>query len=572
MAQATTLEQRLATLNLIRRTQSICPECNRILPAYIYEKDNKVYYLKVCPEHGETEDLYFGDYEMYRRFSTYWTEGKGTHAPNVNMEFCACPANCGLCTNHMNHTGLANIIVTNRCDLTCWYCFFYVKKGLEGAYVYEPSLEMIRAMVRTLRAERPVPGNSVQLTGGEPTLREDLPEIIRIIKEEGIDHIQLNTNGITIALRPELAKIYREAGCSNLYLSFDGVTPKTNPKNHWEAPYTLDACRKAGLGVVLVPTVIKTINDHELGAIIRFAQKNIDIVRAVNFQPVSLTGRLTKTEREKYRITIPDCIHLIEEQTNGEITADSWFPVPTCAPVSHFVEMLTRKPQYELSIHFACGAGTYVFEDAETRRLIPITHFVDIKGLIEYLQDKADQIQSGKPRYLAALELATKLSKFVDKQKQPKGLNFTKLVIAALLKHDYTSIGQFHLKSMFLGMMHFQDKYNQDEERLQRCDIHYLSPDLRIVPFCSWNVIPEWYRDRVQKKFGVPVEEWERRHGKRLEDGLYRGVLRRGKHHAGCGCAQIYSGSEPGRVEFHGSRAGAGTTSSGLLSIGKKVG
>ena len=122
---------------------------------------------------------------------------------------------------------------------------------------------------------------------------------------------------------------------------------------------------------MLVPTVIKSINDHELGDIISFGQKNIDIVRAVNFQPVSLTGRLTKTERAKYRITIPDCIERIEEQTNGEITQDGWFPVPCCSPVTDFIEAFTKKAQYELSIHFACGAGTYVFKDPDKKKLIP---------------------------------------------------------------------------------------------------------------------------------------------------------------------------------------------------------
>jgi hypothetical protein len=97
---------------------------------------------------------------------------------------------------------------------------------------------------------------------------------------------------------------------------------------------------------------------------------------------------------------------------------------------------------------------------------------------------------------------------------------------------------------MFLGMMHFQDKFNQDEERLQRCDIHYLTPDLRIIPFCSFNVIPEWYRDRIQQKFGMPVEAWEKKNGRKLEDGLYRGTLRRGGHVAGCGCALGENGEE----------------------------
>jgi len=116
----------------IRDTQSICPECNRLIPAVVFERDGKVFMTKTCPVHGEIEELYFGSYEMYQKFSIYWKDGKGTLAPNVPQERCMCPFNCGLCSNHLSHTGLANLIVTNRCDLTCWYCFFYVKKGLEG--------------------------------------------------------------------------------------------------------------------------------------------------------------------------------------------------------------------------------------------------------------------------------------------------------------------------------------------------------------------------------------------------------------------------------------------------------
>jgi hypothetical protein len=357
------------------------------------------------------------------------------------------------------------------------------------------------------------------------------------MKEEGVDHIQLNTNGINLALDPSMAKRLQTAGVSNLYMSFDGTSPRTNPKNHWEAPYAIDACRKAGLGVVLVPTVIKSINDHELGSIIKFGERNIDTVHAVNFQPVSLTGRLTKTERAKYRITIPDCIERIEDQTNGEVTSDGWFPVPSCSPVTSFIEAFTKREQYELSIHFACGAGTYVFKDQEKNKLVQITKFVDIPGMVEYLSEKTDEIYSGTNRYLVAAKVLTQISSFVDRSKQPHGLSFSKLLTDALVKHDYAAVGQFHLKSMFLGMMHFQDKYNQDEERLQRCDIHYLTPDLRIIPFCSFNVIPEWYRDRIQQKYGMPIEAWEAKTGKKLEDGLYKGTLRRGGHAPGCGCS-----------------------------------
>jgi uncharacterized radical SAM superfamily Fe-S cluster-containing enzyme len=528
-------KEQTARSSLVRQTQSICPGCNRILAALVFERDGKVYISKTCPEHGAFEELYYGSSKMYARFSRYWKDGRRISAPNAPLGACYCPANCGLCSDHLSHTALSNIDVTNRCNLSCWYCFYYVKKGIEGAYVYEPTLDQIREMARSLKAERPVAGNSVQITGGEPTLREDLPQIVRILKEEGVDHIQLNTNGINLALNPGLARTLKEAGVSNLYMSFDGVTPKTNPKNYWEAPYALEACRQAGIGVVLVPCVIRSVNDGELGDIIRFAERNIDAVRAVNFQPVSLTGRLTDSERSNLRITIPDCIEKIEEQTNGTVSIDDWFPVPSCSPLPSFIEALTRRDQYELSIHFACGAGTYVFEDPDERKLVPLPRFVDVPGLIEYLEEEQDEIYSGSNRYLVAAKVLTRIRSFVNREKQPRGLSFAKLITDALVNHDYASIGEFHLKSMLLGLMHFQDKFNHDEERLQRCNIHYLNPDLRIIPFCAFNVLPEWYRDRIQQKYGMSVEQWEAKTGRKLEDDLYRGTLRRGGRLVGSG-------------------------------------
>jgi len=530
-----TIQIETAETKQIRETRSICPECNKTLPASVFERGGKIWISKTCPDHGEVEELYFGSADMYHKFAKYAHDGKGIENPNVPLEKCNCPTDCGLCKSHLSHSALANLVVSNRCDLECWYCFFYVKKGIEGAYVYEPSLGQIREMVRTLRAERPVAGNAIQLTGGEPTLRSDLIDIIRICKEEGVEHVQLNSNGISMALDPELVRHVREAGVNTVYMSFDGVTSKTNPKNHWEAPVAIENCRKVGLGIVLVPTVIKSVNDHELGALIRFGQRNMDVIHAVNFQPVSLTGRLTKSEREKYRITIPDCIERIEEQTNGEINRDSWFPVPSCIPITHFVEALTKRPRYELSVHFACGAGTYVFKNGD--KLVSISSFVDIEGLFEYLEEKADELRVGKNKYLVGAKVLAKIGSFIDRSKQPKGLALSRLLFDALVKNDYGSLGAIHHKSMFLGMMHFMDKYNQDEERLRRCGIHYLSPDLRIIPFCAFNVIPEWYRDAIQPKYGMPVEQWEREHNTTLEEGLYKGTLRKDKvHAAGCGC------------------------------------
>ncbi|MEM0123670.1 MAG: radical SAM protein [Conexivisphaerales archaeon] len=503
-------------VKFLRQTRSICPECNRIIDATIFERGGKVYIGKTCPKHGYFEEVYFSSYSMYERFSSYAQDGRGIENPKIISEGITCPASCGLCSNHLSHTALANIVLTNRCDLNCWYCFFYAEKA---GYIYEPTIDQIRRMVRNMLGEKPIPGVAVQLTGGEPTMREDLIEIIKAIKEEGLTHIQLNTDGVNLSRKPELVKAVRDAGVNTLYVSFDGVTPKSNPKNYWEIPGLLKNCRDANLGLVLVPTVINGINDHEVGDMLRFAFLNMDIVRGLNYQPVSLVGRIPKREREKFRITIPDVIGKIEEQTRGTVKSDDWFPIPAAMPFSRFIEAWTGQLKYELSTHFACGAATYIFND--DGRMVPISRFVDVDGLLKFLDEKAEKIERGENKYIVGLSVITNISKYINRSRMPNGLNLARMLTNVIVKHDYSALGELQMKSLFVGMMHFQDKYNHDEERVRRCDIHYLTPDDRIIPFCTFNVIPEWYRDRIQKKYSVTIEEWETRTGRKLKNDYY---------------------------------------------------
>ncbi len=506
---------------LVRRTQSLCPYCQRLLPAIIVEREGKLYIRKECPEHGEFEDLYFGDAQAYYRFLRYAEEGRGTH-PYVPVS-APCPFSCGLCGMHKNHTALANIVVTNRCDLSCWYCFFYAEKI---GYVYEPSIEQIRLQVRQIARQGKT--IAVQITGGEPLMRDDIVEVVKAIKEEGARHIQLNTEGIPLSevyrKNPDLAikwaRELREAGVNTIYMSFDGVSPRTNPKNHWDIPFIFEVFRKAGVtSVVLVPTIIRTINDHELGDIIRFGAMNMDIVRGVNFQPVSLVGRMKKHEVKRFRITIPDAINLIEEQTGGEIYREAWFPIPVAAKFAKFVEALTGKEQFIMANHIACGAATYVFVDRDeqglVRKFVPITSFFKVEDFVAYMDDMREKLEkSGKAmKYVHLVKLAKDLGDFVIKDNLPLGMSFTKLLFNIFLKRNYDALGELHYNMLFLGMMHFMDQYNYDVQRVMRCNIHYTSPDGRIIPFCAYNVLNDIYRDYVLKKYKVSLEEWKRTHG-----------------------------------------------------------
>ncbi len=512
---------------LVSYTTSLCPYCERLLPAVIFERDGKIYIRKTCPVHGTIEELYFSSAKLYYKFMRYEEEGVGV-TPHVQLQ-APCPYNCGLCARHKNHTALANLVVTNRCDLSCWYCFFYAEKM---GYVYEPSLEQIRAMIRQYKKEGVT--MAVQITGGEPTLRPDLPEIIKMLREEGVTHIQLNTHGITFArmwfekgpeAAVEYARTLRRAGLNTVYMSFDGVTPRANPKNHWEVPYTLEVFRKAGMtSVVLVPTVIKTINDNELGAIVKFAAKHIDVVRGVNFQPVSLTGRMRKDERAKYRVTIPDVLMWVEEQTDGQIPADSWFPIPVAAKLAYFIEALSGELRVCMGNHPACGSATYVFvergPEGLPKKFIPITSFFDVEGFIEYIEEKTGELRKANEssfskfrRTVQAASMLKDLPKFVDREKLPRDLNITKLLVNVFLKRNYEALGELHYRMLFLGNMHFMDLYNYDVERVMRCNIHYLAPDGRVIPFCTYNVLNDIYRDHILKEYRIPLEEYKRRYG-----------------------------------------------------------
>lgn len=511
---------------ILRYTSSLCPNCFRVLPAVIVEKENTLFIRRICPEHGEIEEIYFADSEMAKRFEKFSFEGSGIDHP-YTAATAPCPFNCGLCPLHKTHTALLNIVVTNRCDLSCWYCFYFAEKA---GYVYEPSIDDIIKMVEALNKQRDI-AVAVQLTGGEPTLREDLIDIVRTLRRLGVTHIQLNTHGIRFAdlylKDPEkaidYAKSLRSAGVNTIYLSFDGITPATNPKNHWELPYILEVFRASNMtSIVFVPTVIKSVNDDELGDIIKIAAYNMDIVRGVNFQPVSLVGMMRKQERARFRITIPEVIKLIEDQTNGEIPYTSWYPVGAAVPIARFLTLLGTSKRVEFTTSPMCGAATYVYVKRESDGIhfVPITNLIDADGLLDYLEKRYEGL-ANKPklliRMLGLASIIKILNKYILWDRVPDEIKteLRSIILDIFIHRNYSALGKFHYKFLFLGMMHFMDEWNYDVERVMRCAVHYALPDGRIIPFCAFNIINDIYRDSPQKTYGISIEDYIKKHGEK---------------------------------------------------------
>jgi len=488
-------------MQFIKKTKSICPECFTVLDATIFEEDNKVYIKKECPEHGEFQDVYWSDYEQYQRAEKFRYDGDGLNNPRTKTEK-DCPLDCGICPQHRSHTGLAIIDITNRCNLRCPVCF---ANAATAGYVYEPSKEQIIAMLENLRRNDPVPATALQFSGGEPTLREDLFELIKAAKELGFSHVEVNTNGIRLSHSVEYCRGLMEAGMSTLYLQFDGLTPEvyefTRGKDLLDTKMkVIENCREAGLkSVVLVVTLIKGVNDHQLGDIVRFAVENFDVVRCVNVQPVSLCGRLPEREREKMRITIPDFMRAVEEQTGGKIKVSDFYPVPTVVPISKAIGALKGKRYVEFTAHPHCGMATYIFiEDGE---MVPITRYGNVEKFIELMKKVYEEASKGhKTRAKLQLMGALRYMKF--------GL-LRKYLWPIVKTGSYESLGDLHRKMLLISSMHFMDPYNFDLERVQRCVIHYAVPDGRIIPFCTMNSI---HRAKIEEELSVPLDEWRREH------------------------------------------------------------
>jgi hypothetical protein len=492
---------------------SICPECLGRIPMKIYEENGVIYLEKTCSKHGKFEDVYWGDAELFKWFYDKWYNaqyvGSGLEKPHTRT-VKGCPFDCGICPQHRTPTILGIIDVTNRCNMACPVCFAYA--GASN-YVYEPSYEQIVDMFKLLRANSPWACNALQFSGGEPTIRNDLPNLIKEAQKAGISHVEVNTNGIRIAEDIDYFKKLFDAGLSTLYLQFDGLREEIYKRTRARTDLipikqkVIDNARKIGLdSIVLVVTLAKGVNDKDLGDIIDYAIKNHDVVRCINIQPVSMAGRARKDELRKMRITIPDTIKEIDEQTKGTVGKFDWRPVNWPVPISKGMGVVKNKIYPEFTMHPMCGAATFLIIDKDGSYK-PIMHYVDVDKFADIFWDIYYSGAKGK--------------KTIAKMKMLKLLPMAKsdfvrsLIRGVITKGSYEALGDLMRRIVMIGIMHFQDVWNLDLDRVQKCAIHYVTPDGKIRCFCTYNSI---HRPNVEKQFAMPIQEWTKKTGKKINE------------------------------------------------------
>jgi 7,8-dihydro-6-hydroxymethylpterin dimethyltransferase len=413
------------TLN--RATRNLCPVCLRAIDGRIVSRGTAVYLEKSCPEHGPMESRIWPDvdhYEWMRTFSLPMVRPEITREPIGD-----CPRGCGICTRHLRKTTLVEIEVTRRCNMRCPVCFMGAQEELGEPH--DPDLETIRSMYASIHEEMG-PDVSIQLTGGEPAIRSDLVEIVRLGASMGFSAIEINTNGLALSRDPGLAAALKEAGASGIYLQFDGLTREVYREIRGadllaEKLRVIEHCREAGLQVVLAMTVIRGINDGEIGSLLGFALDNIDVVAGLALQPAFFSGRFEVKTPDN--LSMGDVIFLLAEQSRGMIGPYDLWPLGCSHPL--------------------CSAGVLLVE-SEGNGFLPSSRLISREEYVEKFDPNS-----------------------------PQGSVFADLLAR---REGFTGRG------LSIVLMNYMDAWTMDLERLQQCSMTVKTADLRTVPFCAYHL------------------------------------------------------------------------------------
>jgi uncharacterized radical SAM superfamily Fe-S cluster-containing enzyme len=269
---------------IIQGVESICPECLQRVSGRWVGRGEEVVMEKSCPDHGDfSTPVWRGKPE----FSS-WCRPKIPYHIGDRHQAKGCPYDCGLCEQHSQRTCTALIEVTSRCNLHCPVCFADSGGG------EDLDLDTIRKMLANIMEK--TGGCNLQLSGGEPTVRDDLPEIVGLARDAGFTFIQLNSNGLRLASDPQLAHRLRQSGLSSVFLQFDGTDDEVYQRLRGRELFAvkcqaIENLAEVGIGVVLVPTLVHGINTTQLWDIVRFGLELQPHVRGVHFQPMSFFGR-----------------------------------------------------------------------------------------------------------------------------------------------------------------------------------------------------------------------------------------------------------------------------------------
>lgn len=466
-------------------TRSICPVCRRVIDAKILLRDNKVYMAKRCPRCGPFEALVYADAEAYVQMSKYNKPGTIPLAFGAEIE-SGCPYDCGLCPDHQQHACLGIIEVNSTCNMACPLCFSDARPG------FSLTLEEVEAMLDDLVRTEGKP-EVIQFSGGEPTIHPQIIDFVRAARVRGIPFVMVNTNGRRIAHDDRFVEQLAEVRPS-LYFQFDGFERETYRIIRGEADIleeklrALDRLAGTGLNVTLVPAIERGVNEGEVGRIIEFAIQH-PAVRGINFQQAFHAGRHMQHDPMR-RMTIPDILRLIEEQTAGKFLVSDFVPVPCCFPT--------------------CNSVTYAFIEGDN--VTPLSRIVNVYDYLDYITNRV--MPDFSLEIKRALEGLWSSSSVSGSQKSAE--QFAISCKACGLPENLT-VGEIAKNMLMIMLQDFMDPWTFNQKNLMKCCKEFLLPGGKQIPFCAYNSVGYREQARAQLEAMEPLRKQARRSGEAYE-------------------------------------------------------
>jgi uncharacterized radical SAM superfamily Fe-S cluster-containing enzyme len=515
-----------------RTTDSLCPACvkearARILsgepdiesvvrdhageiPARIFERDGRVLIEKTCPIHGTFSDVLATDAAFLRRIDRLHNHGTSS------IQY--------------GRGAVLTIDLTNRCNMMCDPCFMDAN---QVGFVHELTLDEVKQILDDSLTVQPRRQMTVQFSGGEPTISPIFLDAVAYARQIGYFSVQAATNGIAFAQDAGLARRARAAGLRIAYLQFDGVGEDANAHrkvgNLFEVKLrAIENLYQAGIDVCLVVTIVRSVNDDQVGRVIKFAVENADKISFVSFQPVSFTGRdedIDDDTRRRHRYTLAQLAHDVKRQTGATEPLRDWFPLSAAGPLADVTDLLKGPGAdwgtLKCGCHPDCGIATALMVNKRTKTWAPLSAFFDVERFFNDARRIAD---AGRGPRLTKLQAAVSLLRNYRPLRAPGGLSLLQL----LKKFDKQSGGalggrlnadeQGNRKAdewlvLFVAGMWFQDLWTYDFRRTEMCIIPYAT-QLGEISFCAYNTGVGW-RHIVEKMYqNATVAEWFKEHGR----------------------------------------------------------
>ncbi|MCL2777218.1 MAG: radical SAM protein [Polyangiaceae bacterium] len=534
------------TFGFPRETDSLCPKCVKKIrgdvlagkrdvrellkghpgeiKARIVEKwvDGRLCVVmeKECLDHGRFEDVMAIDPAFLRRLESLYP-GRDFLAPFTTLR------DHGSSSIKYGRGSVLTVDLTNRCNMMCEPCFMDAN---QVGYVHELAWNEVKTILDDAIRVEPRRQMSIQFSGGEPTLSPLFLAAIEYARDVGFFAVQCATNGIAFAQDPELAHKAKKAGLRMAYLQFDGIGNEANAhrkvRNLFDVKVrAIENLHNAGIDVILVVTVVRGVNDDEVGKIIEYAIENADKVTVVSFQPVSFTGRdedISDEMRKAQRYTLSHLAHDIKEQCGGLLEPmRDWFPLSAMGPFSDLTDTLLGSRadwgSMKCGCHPNCGIGTILFVHKKTKKAVPLTKFLNLEQLLSDIQDITD---AARGRAVTLAELGLAILKNFDVSESP-------VPFPILLKQFLSQTGargkkvgqfesdahEFEWRVLFVAGMWFQDLFNYDFRRTEMCIIPY-GTQLGEISFCAYNTGIGFRQVVETRKATASVAEWYRKNGR----------------------------------------------------------